>query len=41
MMKVLREIFHNQSVRKRRDDSFDATVEIRQPIYTIVKSMQP
>lgn len=29
-----RNITDNQSVRKRRDDSFDATVEIRQPIYT-------
>ena len=31
---IERDITDNQSVRKRRDDSFDATVEIRQPIYT-------
>ena len=31
---IERNISDNQSVRKRRDDSFDATVEIRQPIYT-------
>ncbi len=29
-----RNITDDQSVRKRRDDSFDATVEFRQPIYT-------
>ena len=29
-----RNITDNQSVRKRRDDSFDATVEFRQPVYT-------
>lgn len=31
---IERNITDNQSVRKRRDDSFDATVEIKQPIYT-------
>lgn len=31
---IERDITDNQSVRKRRDDSFDATVEIRQPLYT-------
>ncbi len=31
---IERNIKDNQSVRKRRDDSFDATVEIKQPIYT-------
>ena len=29
-----RNITDNQSVRKRRDDSFDANVEFRQPIYS-------
>ena len=29
-----RNITDDQSVRKRRDDSFDATVEFRQPVYT-------
>lgn len=28
-----RNIKDNQSVRKRRDDSFDATIEIKQPVY--------
>lgn len=31
---IERNIKDNQSVRKRRDDSFDATIEIRQPLYT-------
>jgi hypothetical protein len=31
---IERNITDNQSVRKRRDDSFDATIEIRQPIFT-------
>ena len=30
---IERNIKDNQSVRKRRDDSFDANLEIRQPIY--------